>query len=93
MNNLEATTRYLYQNAMNTLEQQPEWVNPDMGADFTNNTITISQGRHAYKISLENDHGLLIAHISHNGHPTHNTPIATKRDATTLFKDIYSQLA
>lgn len=92
MNNLEATTRHLYHTAMHTLDQQPEWINPDMGADFIDNAITISQGTHTYKITFETDHGLLIAHISHNGHPTDSKPIATQKDATDLFENIYSQL-
>lgn len=93
MTNLDYTTRSIYQTAMRILNQQPQWVNPDMGADFTAHTITIAQGRTQYKVSFEETHGLLIAHITHNSKPTQDKPIATEQDIETLFKGIYQQLA
>lgn len=92
MTNLDHTTRSLYQTAMRILNQQPQWVNPDMSADFTDHTITIAQGRTQYKISFEETHGLLIAHTTHNN-TTQHKPIATEQDSETLFEDIYQQLA
>lgn len=92
MTNLDHTTRSLYQTAMRILNQQPQWVNPDMSADFTDHTITIAQGRTQYKISFEETHSLLIAHTTHNN-TTQHKPIATEQDIETLFEDIYQQLA
>lgn len=62
MTNLAHTTRSLYQTAMRILNQQPQWVNPDMSADFTDHTITIAQGHTQYKIQFDETHGLLIDH-------------------------------
>lgn len=92
MTNLDHTTRSLYQTAMRILNQQPQWVNPDMSADFTDHTITIAQGHTQYKIQFDETHGLLIAHTTHNN-TTQHKPIATEQDSKTLFEDIYQQLA
>ena len=93
MTNLDHATRSLYQTAMRILNQQPPWIDPYMGADFTHHTITIAHGRTQYKISFEETHGLLIAHITHNSKLTQDKPIATEQDVETLFTNIYQQLA
>ena len=92
MTNLDHTTRSLYQTAMRILNQQPQWVNPDMSADFTDHTVTIAQGNTQYIIQFEETLGLLIAHTTHNN-TTQHKPIATEQDSETLFEDIYQQLA
>lgn len=92
-NSLEPTTRSIYRTAMHILDQQPEWVDPDMGADFPDGTITITQGSNQYTIQLEYAHGLLIAHTSRNRKTLHDKPLATEEDITALFTGIYRKLA